>query len=189
MSSARRFTRRRLIAAGAAVIVSLLLLAGATLPSVLDPESGTPSPSDAVFLHVGGRGERLDTSIALMNRGVADVLVIPTRPTEEWPEALDLCRSDGAFEVICLDSIPANTRDEALALDTLVSAYGWQRVAIVTNDYHMARAAMLDRSCTDADLAPVPVEPSGLNPVSHGWKIFHEMIALPHSWLFQRCDR
>jgi hypothetical protein len=189
MPSARRFARRRLIAAGAAVTVSLLLLAGATLPAVLDPESGTPSPSDVVFLHVGGRGERLDTSIALMNRGVAGVLVIPTRPTEEWPEAFDLCRSDGTFEVICLDSIPANTRDEALALDALVSEQGWQRVAIVTNDYHMARAAMLDRSCTDADLAPVPVEPSGLNPVSHGWKIFHEMIALPHSWLFQRCDR
>ena len=49
MSSARRFTRRRLIAAGAAVIVSLLLLAGATLPSVLDPESGTLIQTQEVF--------------------------------------------------------------------------------------------------------------------------------------------
>ncbi len=188
MPTPSQVARRRLIAFAGIVVASGLTVVAATLPSILGPENGGRVVSDAVFVHVGGRGERLDASLRLIEEGVAGVLVIPTSPTEQWPEAQSLCESDAPFEVVCIDSIPANTRDEALVLAELVAARAWGRVTIVTNDYHMARATMVDRSCTTAELVPVPVAPWDLGPFSHGWKILHEVIAIPYYWAVQRCE-
>jgi uncharacterized SAM-binding protein YcdF (DUF218 family) len=175
----------------AAAIVGVLLaaaLGSLTLPAILNPEVAEHVRSDAVFIHVGGRGERLETALRLMDDGVADVLVIPTQPTDEWPEGRRACTTGAAYEVICASSTPSNTHEEALLLAQLAADHGWASVTVVTNDYHMARTTMLDRSCTRIELIPVPVEPEGLNLFEHGWKVLHEVIGIPYSWLLQRCE-
>lgn len=165
-----------------------VVLAALTLPAVLDPPDWQPTQTDAVFIHVGGRGERLETALDLMQSGVAPVLVIATAPSSEWPPARALCDHPAPFEVICLDWVPQDTKDEARVLAELADSEGWTSAAVVTSDYHVARATMLDRSCTSISIVPAPA-PSNLSPALRAEKVVHEMAGIPLGWMFQRCRR
>jgi uncharacterized SAM-binding protein YcdF (DUF218 family) len=46
---------------------------------------------------------------------------------------------------------------EAEAVGRLARARGWRQIVVVTSRYHVRRAAMLFRRCTDARLDVVPV--------------------------------
>ncbi len=184
MSSANRNRRRGLIAALVVGALAIIVLAG-TLPRILFPPAGDASASDVVFVHVGGEGERWLEALEAMSAGTARTLVIPTDPANEFVEE-DLCGQAEPFEVVCLDYTPERTAEEARAFADLVRDRDWKSATVITTDYHMARALMVDQSCVPIDLRPVPVE-SPLRGILLAGKIGHEVIGLPYSWVFDRC--
>lgn len=184
MSSANRNRRRGLIPALVVGALAFVVLSG-TLPRILNPPVGDRSAGDVVFVHVGGEGERWLEAVEAMNEGPARTLVIPTDPANEWVEE-DLCGQTEPFEVVCLDYRPDRTAEEARAFADLVRDRDWRSATVITTDYHMARALMIDQSCVGIDLRPVPVD-SPLRGIPLAVKIGHEVIGLPYSWLFDRC--
>jgi uncharacterized SAM-binding protein YcdF (DUF218 family) len=184
MSSPNRNPRRRLIAAIAVGFATALVLV-ATLPQILNPPHSREITADVVFVHVGGEGERLSEAMDAMTARAAPVLAIPTDPANEWvPEGL--CDQREPFEVVCLDFTPTRTAAEARAFADLALERGWTSATVITTDYHMTRALMIDGSCMAIELNPRPVE-SPLTGIALVAKIGHEVIGLPYSWLFDRC--
>jgi uncharacterized SAM-binding protein YcdF (DUF218 family) len=131
-------------------------------------------PADAVVLFVGGRGERLTTARELLERGVADVLVIPNGYGPDWPEADEICRAATDLEIICPVPEPNNTRGEAHAIATLAAERGWDRLVVVTSTYHVARARLMLERCFDGEVVAVGADPDlsfgdWLSRVNHEW--------------------
>lgn len=134
----------------------------------------TVEPADAVVLFVGGRGERLDTARELLERGVADVLVIPNGFGPAWPEADEFCRAEADLEIICPVPEPNNTRGEARAIADLAAERGWDSLVMVTSVYHVARARLMLERCFDGEVVAVGADPDlsfrdWLSRVNHEW--------------------
>lgn len=118
--------------------------------------SGAPNnrlrPVDAVIVHAGGEGERLDRALQIVEEGFSETLVLMrgTALEPEWPEGNALC-AEGleGVEVVCPLPDPDTTIGEARALDILADQRGWEEVIAVTSDYHLRRAMHLDRNCTE----------------------------------------
>jgi len=146
-------------------------------PTVVDDPS-----ADAIFVHAGGQGERVEMALQLFDEGAAPVLVLSNPEPGSVPGGL--CESGSA--VICVVPSPPDTAGEALSLGKLVDDRGWDRVIVVTSDYHLRRASMLDRSCTHADIVPVEARsPRSARPISD--VEVQEAIALIISWFARRC--
>jgi uncharacterized SAM-binding protein YcdF (DUF218 family) len=144
--------RRLLIVLAALVVIWLVLCA---VLFVWPRAASTPRSADAVVVLSGGRNSRLDPGIALVRRGVAEVLVISgARDDRHWPKARRLCRQGriAAAQVICFEPRPFSTRGEARAIGRLAREHGWSRIVIVTSTFHVTRARMLVRRCYDGRL-------------------------------------
>jgi uncharacterized SAM-binding protein YcdF (DUF218 family) len=152
---------------------------------VVTPTTSDTPVGDAIFVHAGGNGERLRTAIALLEEGVAPVMVVsnPGGPSSQVPPGL--CGSTEM--VICVTPSTIDTAGEARALGELVTARGWERVVVVTSDYHVSRAIMLDRSCTGATIDAVAAPARKRQPLVT-WARVQETLGLPYSWLFQTCE-
>lgn len=141
------------------------------------PSTGTPESADAVVLFVGGKGERLEAALRLVRSGVADHLVIPngTRPT--WPQANRLCDGGNEFRVICPEPDPESTRGEARAIARVADEEGWDRVVLVTSNYHVTRARILLSRCFDGTIDAVGANPD-LRLARHAQRVTHEVAGL-----------
>lgn len=129
---------------------------------------------DAVVMFVGGRGERLETALELMELGVARVLVIPNGTVPTWPEANELCAGSADFEVACPEPEPNNTRGEAQVLGDLAAERGWESMAMVTSTYHVGRATLMLNRCFDGEVVAVRAAPdlsvfTWTRRVGHEW--------------------
>ena len=107
--------------------------------------------------------------------------MIPTG--EDWDVDDRLCGTDA--RIICEPIDPETTLGESRLLARLTQREGWDSVATVTTDYHLRRAAILDRRCST-----IPVVIYGaddrIGPVELVGKYLHEiggLAVLP----FQRC--
>lgn len=159
-----------LVAAGVAAALTLRWF---VFPPTVDVDE--VGEADAVVMFVGGRGERLDTAHALMDRGVAPVLVIPNGRAPEWPEANVLCRGDAPFQVLCPDPQPDTTRGEARAIADLAASHGWSKLVAVTSTYHVHRASLLLDRCHDGTITMVAA-PTGLDPIAWVTRLAHEWV-------------
>jgi hypothetical protein len=143
-----------------------------------------PSPTgDAIFVHAGGSGERVEAAIDLFDTGAAPVLVISDPGGRSSRVPRGLCGSEPS--IICVTPATIDTAGEARALGSLVAERGWERVVVVTSDYHQRRASMLDSSCTSATIENAPAA-ARRRRVILGSRI-QETLGLAFSWLFQRC--
>ena len=114
-------------------------------------DTGAPAHADAVVVLSGGRNWRLDPALKLVERGVAPVLAISS-PFEDpkWTKAHRLCRGqDGKlpFRVLCFQAVPYSTRGEAETVARIARRAGWNRIVVVTSEYHVTRARMLFERC------------------------------------------
>ena len=123
-----------------------------------EPSAPAPGRADAVVVHAGGRGERLDHALELMETGVAPTLVIMRGAAATWPQANALCGRTTPYTVLCPIPDPDTTIGEALALRDLAARHQWDRVLAVTSDYHLRRATYLDAKCSRVDVAGVAEE-------------------------------
>ena len=143
--------------------------------------------SDAVVMFVGGRGERLETALQIIDADKANVLVIPNGTSPSWPAANELCdgRTDLDIEIVCLTPNPDTTRGEAQAIGTLATERGWTSLIMVTSTYHLERAGLLLKRCYEGEVIPVEAPPD-LSPWSWGSRIIHEWAGTAQAQLLDR---
>lgn len=146
-----------LLAVVAGVVLALLILRLFVFPS-----AASPGPSDAVVILAGDAQARLPLAVRLAEDGPA-VLVVSAVEGEDNEPARRLCRDPGDLAVHCFAPDGSDTRAEARALGRIVAEHGWTRVTVVTSTYHVTRAGLLVRRCTDAEVqmadarAPMPI--------------------------------
>lgn len=174
--------RLRVLAAVAAsgIVVSLWLLALVLAVPVDEAPTG-----DAVIVHAGGRGERIDRALDLMEEGAAPTLVVMYLGTDLYPDDAALCGQTEPYAVLCPAPEPVTTIGEAQEIGDLEAANGWDRIVIVTTDYHVRRAKLLDNKCADAEvLAAAGGHQLGF--WAHAERVGHEMLGLVQAFVF-RC--
>lgn len=162
--------------------VGLALIIGLSVFVAIAPTQADPVDVDAVLVHIGGEGERIEHALELWDDH-AGFLVIPTG--NDWDVDERWCGSDD--RIICRPIHPETTLGESRLLATLVDEFGWRKVATVTSDYHVRRAGILDRRCASADIVSYGAE-NDLGPLALAGKYLHEIGGLALA-TFQRCDR
>ena len=138
---------------------------------------------DAIVMFQGGEGERLLQVESLLAAGVSDVAIIPEGHFMGLPH---LCGRHETHEVICGSPAVANTAGEAAFFAAVARDRGFERLAIVTSDYHVTRAGQeLDR-CFDGHLVQAPAEPDLARHV-HAGRVAHEALGLFQAFLRATC--
>lgn len=166
-----------------AVLAGTLFVVGRLF---LFPPTDEVVRADAVVLFAGGRGERLETAVDLMERNVATVLVIPHGTHPSWPLANALCAGEPGYEVLCPDPDPDTTRGEAQLVGRLAGERGWTRIALVSSTYHLTRASTLLRRCTDAEVDLVAAG-HGVGVTTMAGRVLHELGGYIGSWFEREC--
>ncbi len=146
----------------ALVVAAVLVAVGAVLSFYwfISPSDTVPERSDAVIVLLGGDGERLERAIDLMDADAAPTLVlsIDDWPWREWRAVMPYCLEAQEFEVICVTPDPLDTRGEAQTISNLANEQGWDRLVVVTSDYHVHRAEIHFDRCTDATVTMAPAD-------------------------------
>jgi uncharacterized SAM-binding protein YcdF (DUF218 family) len=139
-----------------ALVVGILLVAVSTLP-FLRARTDAPARADAVVLLSGDHGERRPLAVEMLNKGVADTLILVG--TTDGAVEGDLCSNPQPFEVICIRLDPDSTRAEARAVGKLAEQRGWRDIVVVTSTYHATRAQMIFRRCIDGSVTTIGARP------------------------------
>ena len=171
----------------------VILLVGLTLSFVgiwstirlfINPAVDEPVSADAVVMLAGGRGERLDRALALIEADVAPVLVIMNGTG--WSKGREAClATDLEFEVLCPDDAET-TREEAQEIALLADEHGWTSVTLVTSDYHMHRASTLVNRCFDGEVSRVAAE-NRVNRLKLAQLVAYEWAGTIRSWVLRAC--
>jgi uncharacterized SAM-binding protein YcdF (DUF218 family) len=141
--------RRRQIAG--LVVVVALVAAGVEIDRYfLDPRVDRPGHADAVIVLGGAATERVPVASELVRDGIAPVLVLSNPAGVNNEDAAKLCRRHPGVAVICFVPRPGDTRGEARAIGRLVEEHQWNRIVVVTSDYHVSRSRLLINPCTSA---------------------------------------
>ena len=126
------------------------------------PDTGEVGPSDAVVVLAGAQETRLPVALRLAEEGPG-VLVVSAAEGALNASARALCDAPHDLTLYCFAPEPSDTRGEARSIGRLVEEHGWTRITVVTSSYHIARAGLLLRRCTDARVhmvearEPIPV--------------------------------
>lgn len=153
---------------------------------IFPPDEGTPS-GDAVVVHAGGSGDRLREAVHLIERrDAAPVLVAMYGEDVRWPNGETLCGQQEPFEVLCPAPEPVTTIGEAEELGRLADEHGWDDIVVVTTNYHLRRATMLDAKCTDATIHGA-ASPGRVSFFQRADRIVHETLGMVQA-VFFRCD-
>ncbi|MBU6442821.1 MAG: YdcF family protein [Alphaproteobacteria bacterium] len=126
---------------------------------------------DAIVALTGG-GARLDTAVALFERGVGRRLLITgVNNTTTKAELKPIVHGGPRFECCAdLGRTAANTHGNAAETAAWVKSHHYRRLIIVTASYHMPRALReFAAEMPGVRLEPYPVEPDGIDP-AHWWR-------------------
>ncbi|WP_161965061.1 hypothetical protein [Ornithinimicrobium cerasi] len=121
---------------------------------LVHPEVDPVGAVDAVYV-IGPVETRIEETLALMDRGVAPVLLATTsvNPDSGQTYATDHCGLvTDRYAVECVLPEPYTTRGEAQVLGEEAAYRGWDRVAVLTSTPHAARTRLLMERCTDPDV-------------------------------------
>ncbi len=141
---------------GRVVAVLVLGVVGLLAWLFIWPPTGQPHEQGPVVVLGGGAGERLRTAIDIVGEPqVGRELVLSEGAYSEWEVLGRSCREEA---VRCFDPRPANTYGEAVTVDRIAAEQGWDRLTVVTSDYHATRSRLYFRSCVDADVTLVAAD-------------------------------
>lgn len=174
---------RKWALAGAGVLVALVAVA---VRLFVFPAEDPLDRSDVVVLLAGDPETRIPLAVRLAEEGPG-VLAVSTPPGEINDPARALCDRDDIV-VLCFTppSEPSGTRGEARALGRLADRYGWDHITVVTSSYHLQRAGLLVRRCTDADVAVVAGRPR-MSVIRWSGAILHELGGLAAAGIHEAC--
>jgi uncharacterized SAM-binding protein YcdF (DUF218 family) len=143
---------RRAILVVGSTAAALLLLNGATGFVIFNHALEDPlQRADAVVVLSGDHDGREDYAIALARSGLASTVLISNTYPSYDPVMRRVCGKDQEIEVICLRPSPGNTRGEAVMTQRLATKRSWNKVIVVTWNYHLPRARLIFRQCFSND--------------------------------------
>jgi hypothetical protein len=141
---------------GRVVLVVLLALLAGMAWLFLAPPTGEAFEDGPVVVLGGGGGERLQTAIDIVGEPAPGrELVLSEGAYSEWEVRGRSCREEA---VRCFDPRPANTYGEAVTVADLAAEQGWERVTVVTSDYHATRSRLYFHACLDTDVTLVAAD-------------------------------
>ncbi|MHA7276862.1 YdcF family protein [Arthrobacter sp. HLT1-21] len=155
-------------------------------PPVFGSDQVAGVEADAVVVLGGDSSERLPVGQELVAAGHAPILVMSNTDTPGNVDADKLCRRPAHVSRVCFEPDPRTTRGEARALARLAADRGWDRLIVVTSDYHVLRAFTNLSQCSNSTFIMVPSQPDhGLL----GWlpRFIEESAALTASYLRPVC--
>jgi uncharacterized SAM-binding protein YcdF (DUF218 family) len=114
-----------------------------------------PQRADAIVV-LAGDPRRPATGVRLLHEGVARVLELSLDAQTDAKVAA-LCDDRG---VSCFHASADSTRGEARTVARLARRRNWHSIVIVSSRFHLRRARMLFRRCTNAQLQIVPAHTS-----------------------------
>ena len=150
---------------GRTLAALVVVWAAATAVLFVWPREDEPQRADAVVVLSGARTTRLAKGLDLMRERVAPTLVISDGNARGWAEGNRLCDGGSDFDVVCFRPRPYSTHGEANGIAELARRRRWRSLVVVTSRYHVTRARMLFRRCTDARVRGVAAETSPLATV------------------------
>lgn len=133
---------------------------------------GTDRPlrADAIVV-LAGDVDRITTGVRLFHEHAAPRLLLSVYG--ETPQRL--CDESG---VTCFRAHPFSTQGEAETFARLARSHGWHSVIVVSSLYHLRRAAMLFRRCSDAGVEVTPAKTSA-------WNWLRNVPLETGKWLYQ----
>ncbi|MGD8199275.1 hypothetical protein ACQE98_01260 [Ornithinimicrobium sp. W1679] len=143
-----------LTASAATLVAALVTGVSVAVDVVGSPAVDEVGPVDAVYV-IGPVETRIEEALAVMDRGVAPVLLATTsvHPGTGEHYATDHCGLRTAtYRVECVLPDPYSTRGEARILGDRAAGHGWSRVAVMTSAPHAGRTRLLMERCTDAEV-------------------------------------
>jgi uncharacterized SAM-binding protein YcdF (DUF218 family) len=151
----------RIAAVAAIAYAAGFVIFAATLPH-------TPArveDADGIVALTGG-GARLDTAVALFERGVGKRLLISGVHATTTKHDLKRIAHGGRRFDCCTDLgfEAENTRGNATEAAKWARVHHYRRLVVVTSSYHMPRSlAEFSAEMPDMTLEPYPVEPDGID--------------------------
>ena len=145
---------RRSTVIGALVLVAVVTWVLVCVDRVARPDLDEAGQVDAVYV-IGPVETRIEQALAVMDTGVAPVLLATTSVNQETGQhyATGHCGQESdLYRVECVLPDPYSTRGEARLLGGQVEEHGWERVAVMTSTPHAARTRLLMERCTDAEV-------------------------------------
>ena len=141
------------------------------------------SPADAI-LALGGDGDtsRLEQAAALMQQGMADVLIITETNTISYTGQIEsyylrqqaIALGVPPERIFVTEASATSTWDEARAARKLMLRRGWQSLIVVTDPYHTRRVQLaFSRDLANHDLQVLVTSTS-----NHWWR--------PSNWFLSR---
>lgn len=162
-------------------VFALAALAAASLALFVLREDDPVAHADAVVVLFGGRA-RLPAGVALVERGVAPLLVVSEGGDPGW-RAPGLC-SRRDIEVLCAAPGEESTRGEARLIARLARERGWRSIVVVSSRFHLFRARILIGRCFHGTVSMVGVSSPGLRLP---WEIANEWGKLARAGILRGC--
>ncbi len=185
----------RLVVAAPAVLATIgALLVAAGYPVYVRPPATDPATADPVdaVIALGGAPASAERAVDLVQRGYGRVAVISDPyQTRDVRAVHRLCSTPAAVQdrvpvsVTCFEPEPATTRGEARAIAELAAANGWDRVAVVTPPYHVARARYVLARCYPGELAMIALE-SDVDRSQWAYEYAYQTAAFGKALLWQQ---
>jgi uncharacterized SAM-binding protein YcdF (DUF218 family) len=165
------------------LLAAFLAFIGLSAKLFIWPVEDSPRRADAVVVLSGSKA-RLPKALALMRRRVAPTLVISDGLDPEWPAANRLCRRGSMrFRVVCFKPDPYSTLGEAEHIGRMVRARGWGSVVVTTSTFHVTRARLIVKRCTEARIQVVGADYSLVRLPQH---VANEWLKLAYAHTLER---
>ena len=121
---------------------------------LLHADDPLPAKADAVAV-LAGSDARLPLALDLVRHGVAKTLVVSTDDRSNDPARYALCHGAAptGYKLVCATAAPFSTQGEAELIGRLAAKDRWHSIVVVSSRYHLYRASVLIRRCTNVAVA------------------------------------
>lgn len=164
------------------MVLALLATALVTLFLHRWPPSVVPRQADAMAVFAGDPN-RVEEAARLVNAGVAPVLLLSDGGDPAGCAPVNL---RAGRELVCFTPGTGDTVGEARALGHLLAERDIGRVGVVSTRPHLARATLLLRACTGAEVAPIAAPPTPVAAHVALWRSLHEVAGLLYEVVLRR---
>ncbi|MGF6882152.1 uncharacterized SAM-binding protein YcdF (DUF218 family) [Nocardia sp. GAS34] len=154
----RRARRGGVRAAGAALVLALVVFVAALWPVYVHPRVDAPARADAILVLGGAHDGREELGLRLARAGYAP-RVLFSDPYEVSPLMNRICHGGYSFEVDCFDPRPRTTLGEGRELAVRARAGHWRRVLVITFTPHVSRARYVLEKCWGGNIFMLDAQP------------------------------